>query len=420
MRYNPELALQFPDESIGMVATERRGTTTYLDSDWDYWPPYIEAKGEVRVARRKRLWLKISENHKEAFTCLRNIPPRALYGLGIVSAPYAQKFAKEAQRFYNLRSLSIQYCSRLKPVFECLSSWPHLRSLNLSRGKTEFICDIENHKALTELWLYRTQVGDDLIRTTTNVQQLKTLDVRDSAITAACFSMFPRSLVKLYMGETNMMIGPHDFDRLHLPNLQELNLVGLRVDPECLSALRKLRSLKRIWLSGTQLTDGDWPTLFSNTSLEHIRVEVTNIGDEGAHALSKVKSLKCVLFYDSPLTDLGALSLAARSNIEELSFDRTDVTDKTADAVMRNGYVRRLDLRFTAVTDDGFVNAAHATELTDLHIEHTSVSDSSLGYLVSAPRLKKLFCSNTNVTAAGVEAFRARVPGCRVYWSHRG
>lgn len=417
MKYNPERVLRFPDAKIGWVATEPRGIPADLDDGRQFYKDFDDAKGEVRVERRKRLWLNISENHKEALACLHTIPPRAIYELSISLAQNGTKFAIAAQRFTNMRCLSIDECSRTKSVFEYLSSWPYLTSLNLSRTKVEFIRDIESHGALTHLWLSDTKVGDEFIRTTANMSQLKTMDISDSAVTPACFRWLPRSLVELRIGY--MKIGATDFATLDLPNLKTLKIEGGKLDPKCLHSLQRLRRLKNVQMTNTSIKDGEWPRLFSDTTAENISFRGTNLGDSGARALSEVRSLKSVSIADGPVSDLGALFLAEQPNLEFLSLGWTDVTDITADAILRNGFVHSLGLHDTLVTDHGFVNAASATELTHLNLDLTTITDATLERLISAPSLKYLSCYSTDVTRDGIEAFRSRMPGCEVKWSFK-
>ncbi|MCW1921153.1 hypothetical protein OKA05_01220 [Luteolibacter arcticus] len=97
-----------------------------------------------------------------------------------------------------------------------------------------------------------------------------------------------------------------------------------------------------------------------------------------------------------------------------------------------------LDLSSSTVTDNGAKILANAAELKSLRLSETTVTDAALEALVKLPKLeslnlygtqvtnegilklaelknlKKLYLWQTKVDAAGVQAFKAKLPGCEV------
>ena len=57
--------------------------------------------------------------------------------------------------------------------------------------------------------------------------------------------------------------------------------------------------------------------------------------------------------------------------------------------------------------------------LRSIDLSDTSISDEGLARLTAHKKLRRLYLAGTQVTAAGVAAFRKRHPGCLVSWDGR-
>ena len=131
---------------------------------------------------------------------------------------------------------------------------------------------------------------------------------------------------------------------------------------KCVSALRQLR---RLSLSGDQVTDATLENLKGLTKLRWLFLEYSKITDKG---------LEC---------------LKGMTEIEELSLSGTQVTD------------------------DGLLHLEGLPHLRQLDLANTKVTDSGLENLKVLTQLRSLELGNTKVTGDGAIAFRRALPDCK-------
>ncbi|TWT36348.1 Leucine Rich repeats (2 copies) [Posidoniimonas corsicana] len=162
------------------------------------------------------------------------------------------------------------------------------------------------------------------------------------------------------------------------------------ISSDVIRALGNLRTLQAIGLSRNKLIDDAALGPLSNLSQLHT-VSLNNTGVTG----SGLKHLKAV-----PLTYL------------ELSH--SPVTNDGIASIRSLRSLECLGLNNTLVSDLGLERIAQFTRLRELSLNNTDVTDVGLARLGQTTTLQFVSLKGTKVSAAGVGAFKAAFPSCRV------
>jgi hypothetical protein len=263
--------------------------------------------------------------------------------------------------------------------------------------------------------------------------------------------------------------------------LRTLNLRGTDVTDTSLEYIAELSALRSLDISFTQITDVGMEHLAALSQLEELNLGGNKISGVGLHVLKLLPKLRSLSFYGiqrrnagwcwAPVvTDLELETISLLGNLEELNVGfgvalgaprpsdlgpadseaecriagGTRVTDFGVSKLTKLKKLRRLDLSGSAITaagvkllaafpalerlslwnvkgiDDSVV--AHLEALRSLRsvdLSDTAVGDAALARLATLANLRHLYVSETNVTAEGVAAFRAKHPLCVVSWGNR-
>lgn len=97
-----------------------------------------------------------------------------------------------------------------------------------------------------------------------------------------------------------------------------------------------------------------------------------------------------------------------------LDLSSSTVTDNAAKLIANAAELRSLRLSETAITDASLEALAKLPKLESLNLYGTQVTNEGILKLATLPNLKKLYLWQTKVDAAGVQAFKAKLPGCEV------
>ncbi|MEI6475030.1 MAG: hypothetical protein WCO75_06525, partial [Planctomycetota bacterium] len=101
--------------------------------------------------------------------------------------------------------------------------------------------------------------------------------------------------------------------------------------------------------------------------------------------------------------------------IEELSFARASVSDAGMMQMPAMPLVRSVRVDNTALTDVGItVLLSRTLEAETVNLVSTSATDGVFTVLAKLPRLQRVYVFNTQITAQGIDRFRATHPGVEI------
>jgi hypothetical protein len=186
------------------------------------------------------------------------------------------------------------------------------------------------------------------------------------------------------------LIGPGD----SLPR-EPFSLTFIRISrnpavvDEDLARLRKLKSLNRLNLAGTRVTDA------------------------GMQHLAKVPGLHSLWLNFTEISDAGVAQLSGQTRLEHLNLRQTEVTDECLEVIRNFRDLRFLDLSLTEITDAALPKVAELKSLQRLQLDETAVTDAGLVHLQNFVDLQELSLKATAVTPEAVQSLRTRLPpGC--------
>ena len=161
---------------------------------------------------------------------------------------------------------------------------------------------------VVELNLAASNVGDDDLKELVKLPKIKILSLNGTKVT------------------------DKGIERLEqLKNLVELDLSLTATDG---SSLKKCKSLRKLSLGGTKATDGSVKGV-TGLNLCELDLSYTDLSDQGVKELERMRSLDRLVLEGTKLTDKGLARLATFSNLKEITVGFTEVTKEVADALQK-------------------------------------------------------------------------------------
>ncbi|MEZ6062549.1 MAG: hypothetical protein R3C19_19575 [Planctomycetaceae bacterium] len=266
-----------------------------------------------------------------------------------------------------------------------------------------------------EMFFQRGQVTDEKLKTLTNLQNLRDLDLAYTEVTDDGLSQFEQ-----------------------LTSLARIDLTGTKITDAGLEYIGRTPSLMELRLTNTRIGDPGLKTLTATAEkLRFVFLDGTDVGDEGLRQLSSMPSLEGVdLRGCRNITSAGVLHLAGLPNLKQLVVSETAVGDEFLSELPKFRQLIFLDVG-PNVTEAGRANLASLTELVavrlsgpgvtdgvlkqlslpglqEIRLDSTAVTDDGLSVLYGANDLRRLFLTSSMVTEDGANKLRATLSNCLV------
>lgn len=287
---------------------------------------------------------------------------------------------------------------------------PRLASLEeLSLDTAEFITDaamshLRGNKRLRKLVLRGTDITDVGLPYIAQLTALRTLDLSHS------------------------MLGDVGIESLaSLTELEELDLGATRITGINLHLLKLLPKLKRLRFKGIQrrnggacwtptIVDRDMETLALLTGLEELNLGA-GLGLGVVAAGTGRGETNCRLTGGIKITDLGVGRLKGLKALRVLELSGAGVTAAGLGVLREMPLLERLSLWNCRGLDDGLGSVLGGMgRLRIVDLSDTGIGDAGLAQMVG---LERVYLTDTRVTAAGADLYRAARPGRFVSWAER-
>ncbi|WP_417850829.1 protein kinase domain-containing protein [Thalassoglobus sp.] len=158
-----------------------------------------------------------------------------------------------------------------------------------------------------------------------------------------------------------------------------------------LIGLSKIKTLKWLYVGGTQITNQALVSYNDLSNLETLGLGKTSISGAGLEVLTKLNGLREIQLNGTAVSDAGLSHLKNFPNLIRLNLSSTNVTDAGLFQLVESApKIKYLQLQFTKITDDGLLHLTNLKQLKELNLEQTSV------------------------TTQGVESLRHAIPDCDV------
>ncbi len=263
------------------------------------------------------------------------------------------------------------------------------------------------------LFLDFSEATDAVLKSIANLTTLEFLGLNATKITDAGLQHIAglTNLTELSLG--NIKISGSGLQHLvKLENLTDLRLDGSFAHDVGLQYITNL-PLRKLWLSSTYVTSLGLPHVGKITSLEELVLGPNiSIGSEGAKQLANLKSLIKLDLHGSRVTDIGLQHLADLVLLEELDLRETDITSAGLKHLEKLQRLRKIDLYCCQqIGDEGMKHLAKILSLEELDLQRTQVSGIGLQYLLDLPHLDatKVNAHSTFASTASIEAFKTQL-----------
>ncbi len=266
-------------------------------------------------------------------------------------------------------------------------------------------------KELESLALVNTVINDASVKAIiSSFPKLTDLDLSSNTnLTAEALKLIceKKDLQRLTLIQT----GFNDITTRRLSNLQELRTLDLRGNMQAgdmtLESVSKLPKLTLFKHRSTAVTDYGMEYLSKNTALENLLIQDFAISSQSGEHLAKLQKLKQLEIFRCPgFGSDGVLALKELKQLDRLTLrDLPSVDDQALEVFAELPKLRRLYLHeLGSISDSGLANLAALKSLEQLDIWNVpQLTDASLDALAGLPNLKDLSLRSTDITDAAIE-----------------
>ena len=188
-----------------------------------------------------------------------------------------------------------------------------------------------------------------------------------------------------------------------LPNLEELDISGTRMNGSGLHFLANCLKLKRLELVAIKTLDPEFFHNFSTlTQIEYLGLSHCELPSSVLSYIAKCRSLNCLVLHENSITDEDAPFLCELENLEILSLDYNDITDVALSYISELKSLYSLDLVGNSITDIGVDRVQDLNSLTGLNLSGTQITDRSMKVIAQFPHLRVLDVWQTAITDEGL------------------
>ncbi|MBN1505775.1 MAG: hypothetical protein JW955_02960 [Sedimentisphaerales bacterium] len=439
--------LRFPkDRPVGQIHVQDEAAGRELTS-WFHWAginglpgtPWVyfgEAQGDVRIPAGKWVRLTINVESWHDLAWLTKLRPDDLYSLGFAYTDRRVKPGdarlKPVTHLTGLKELSFGNTDITDWGMKMLASFPSLEQLDLNVRVTDrsmvHVAQLSSLKrlyfpgtakvtnaglqhiskltSLEELYLGQG-IGDAGLAHLRGLPRLTYLAVYGPGFTDAgmvCVKAIP-SLRIFSVHEGYSRIGDAGLAHIaELPNLELLCLHAMQgVTDAGIVHLTKMRSLRKLEIGGSQVTDKGLSSLKQIKTLEHLDLpqDQHGITDAGLTHLAGLPNLKHLrisrIHFNDPArnkeyyTDRGLADITRLRQLEELHIGSIGITDAGMDSIAELTNLKTLHMfGCEKVTDKGLAKLTALKSLKNLDISHSRLTIAGLGVLNSMTGLTRL------------------------------
>lgn len=210
-----------------------------------------------------------------------------------------------------------------------------------------------------------------------------------------------KSLLRLQLKDTGL--SDSGIENLRgLKTLEHLDLRGVFVSDQGLAALRGLNRLREFWLSSPDITDDGLETLAHFTELQTLMIGNMPISDEGLKHLSGLVKLTHLNLNSGQITNAGLKHLSNLPELYELDLSSTKVNGMGLRNLSGSTKLWCLRLQGCPVTDNGLKPLQKFTGLGQLYLDGARVTGPGLEYLTALPGLSRLDLHNMSLKDEGL------------------
>lgn len=171
------------------------------------------------------------------------------------------------------------------------------------------------------------------------------------------------------------------YEEIRKEKLNKLHVSEFEVDDAMIERIGDLQTLETLILDKGVVTDVSMPSIASLPNLQHLRLRLSPINDDGLKHLSKCTSLWYVNLPHAACTAKGVAELAAIPKLRQLRLGSSGVGNEVTREIASIESLRGVHLIGVAVTDEGLKTLAAMPHLESLYLDDSAVTEAGWDWL---------------------------------------
>lgn len=170
-------------------------------------------------------------------------------------------------------------------------------------------------------------------------------------------------------------------DEIKREQLKKLHVTEFEVDDAMIAGIGDLQTLETVIMDKGVVTDASMAAIASLPHLQHLRLRLSPVNDEGLKQLSKCQSLWYVNLPHAACTAKGVAALAAIPKLRQLRLGSSRLGNEVTREIASIKSLRGVHLIGIAVTDEGLKMLAAMPHLESLYLDDSSVTEAGWDWL---------------------------------------
>lgn len=170
-------------------------------------------------------------------------------------------------------------------------------------------------------------------------------------------------------------------DEIRNDALSKLHVTEFAVDDAMIANIGELETLETLILDKGVVTDASMATIASLAKLQHLRMRLSPISDEGLRQLSKCESLWYVNLPHAVCSAKGVAELRAIPKLRQLRLGSSGLGNEVTREIASIESLRGVHLIGIAVTDEGLKTLAAMPHLESLYLDDSAVTEAGWEWL---------------------------------------
>jgi hypothetical protein len=204
----------------------------------------------------------------------------------------------------------------------------------------------------------------------------------------------------------------------NLPQVENLDLYGTPAGDKHVGGILKCRSLARLDLTGTRITDDGFQKLKGLAELKEVLVGMTGLTDLAFVEIDSFANLEKLSLPRTEVGDKGLERIVTAKRLTELNIGTTKVTDEKLAVLQKMPNLKGLTVSCMPLTDKGLAEIGKIKTLTNLEVHETNVTAGGLATLVGLKKLHRLVVPSDVATDAAAVDLHKALPGLREFNQH--
>ncbi len=336
-----------PDPKVPFALSKHRG-------DPEEFFKGINTHENLRVLVLPRR--ELDDKKTELISGIRNLEYLDLGGARITDSGMSELTKLAKLKYLNLNDVDLSD----KGVFQ-LGAFEELETLSLNRGPLAEnkitgagLQGLSKLKKLKHLSLWNNKISDVDLAALKDLTQLESLNLNGTKVTFGGIKQLldMKSMKRLELSQ--IALAPEDLKQIvtGMPKLEYLGLSHKNINDECIVEIAKLKNLKYLYLGESSVSEHGLKPFYASETLETLQLYPSR-SPEFLNHIGALKSIKRLYLQGAEVTDKEVAEVSKLPKLEYLWIAYSKVTDKGLEELHKVKTLKEIDIEQTPTTIEG-------------------------------------------------------------------